>query len=192
MWRKLSTRNWRRISIVLVLAFTMTMPVSAQNQTYVVQRGDSLSRIAARFGVTLQSLITANNLINPNLIFTGQVLIIPATGGPVTPPVRTYTVRPGDQLRFIAASFGTTWQAIAAANNLVNPNVIYVGQVLVIPATGGPVVPPPVTGDIYVVQRGDTMFKIARMFGRDVYNIARANGILNLNQIFTGQVLVIP
>jgi LysM repeat protein len=169
------------------------MPVAAQNQTYVVQRGDSLSKIAARFGVTLQSLISTNNLINPNLIYAGQVLVIPATGGPVVPPpVRTYTVRPGDQLRFIAASFGTTWQAIAAANNLVNPNVIYTGQVLIIPATGGPVVPPPVVGNRYVVQRGDTMFKIARMFGRDVYNIARANGILNLNQIFTGQVLVIP
>src|SRR5262245_49492565 len=127
MWRKLSTRNWLRLSILLVLVFLITMPASAQNQAYVVQQGDSLSRIAAHFGVTLQSLITANNLSNPNLIFTGQVLIIPATGGPVTPPVRTYTVRPGDQLRFIAASFGTTWQAIAAANNLVNPNVIFVG-----------------------------------------------------------------
>ena len=46
-------------------------------RTYVAQAGDSLSTIAARFGVTVQALMTANGLANPNLINVGQVLVIP-------------------------------------------------------------------------------------------------------------------
>ena len=53
----------------------------------------------------------------------------------------TYTVKPGDTLYSIARSFNTTVPAIVAANNISNPNVIYVGQVLIIPMAGG--APPP-------------------------------------------------
>ncbi|HHY27568.1 MAG TPA: LysM peptidoglycan-binding domain-containing protein, partial [Desulfitobacterium dehalogenans] len=45
--------------------------------TYVVRRGDSVYKIAQKFGTTMQAIILANNLCNPDLIFPGQVLIIP-------------------------------------------------------------------------------------------------------------------
>ena len=65
---------------------------------------------------------------------------------PVTPapPTGTYVVQPGDTLSKIARQFNTTVAALVQANNIVNPNLIYVGQVLVIPGGTGPVPPTPV------------------------------------------------
>lgn len=180
------------ILILLIGLLAAVSSVSAQSQRiHVVQRGETLSGIAVRYGVTTQAIAQLNNISNPSYIFVGQRLLIPASGGPVT-GARTHIVQPGEQLRFIAARYGTTWQALAAVNNIPNPNRIYAGQVLVIPAVGGPVVPPPITGGRYIVQPGDTMYRIGARFGVNIWDIARANGILNLNRIYAGQSLIIP
>lgn len=111
--------------------------------TYTVQRGDWLSQIARKFGVTVPQLLAANPGINPNVLYPGQVLRIPAKAAPVpgdgtpTPGASgstTYTVRPGDTLYGIAIRFKTTPLALQIANNLANPNAIYAGMVLLIPA----------------------------------------------------------
>lgn len=101
---------------------------------HVVQPGESLLTIAARYGTTWQAIAAANNVANPNFIFPGQRLTI-AFGAPPAPPAqpRTYTVQRGDNLTAIAARFGSTVQAIMAANNIANPNFIAPGQVLTIP-----------------------------------------------------------
>lgn len=137
-------------------------PVAGE-QTYTVQPGDNLFRIGLKFNLSVSVLAAYNGLINPNLIFVGQVLRIPPTnGGPtatpgagptVTPrpptvtPIPgggTYTVQAGDNLTRIAAKFGTTVQALIQLNGIVNPNLIFVGQVLKIPGGAG-VTPTPVT-----------------------------------------------
>jgi LysM repeat protein len=102
---------------------------------YIVQRGDTLYSIARRFGTTYQVLASINNLRNPRLIYAGQRLIIPgpSTPGPTPPAQRVYIVRRGDTLWSIALRFGTTPWAIAVANGLQNPSLIYVGQRLIIP-----------------------------------------------------------
>lgn len=190
--------------IFMIMGLLILIPVvTAQNQRiHVVQQGETLSVIAQRYGVTTQALAQINNITNTRYIFSGQRLIIPATGGPVTQPptaTRTHVIQPGEQLRFIATRYGTTWQALAAVNNIANPNWIYAGQVLVIPPIGGPVVvpppapsTPPVVSGRYIVQIGDTMYRISSLFGVNIWDIARANGILNLNQIYAGQSLIIP
>jgi spore coat assembly protein SafA len=92
--------------------------------TYVVQYGDTLRKIADRFGFGLGDLIAANPQIpNPNLIYPGQVIYLPAY------PVY-YTVQWGDTLFKIAVRFGTTVASLQYLNNIWNPNWIYAGQVL--------------------------------------------------------------
>ncbi|MGB1286762.1 MAG: LysM peptidoglycan-binding domain-containing protein [Aggregatilineales bacterium] len=152
--------------LLLVSLFTVGFVSTAQGQTYTVAAGDNLYRISLRFGVPMTALATANNLTNVNLIFVGQQLVIPGDGGTAAPPAATpvpdtstpttnpptttgtYAVAPGDTLGRIAQRFGTTFQAIASANNIANPNLIFVGQVLNIPGADGTVTnPPPTTGN---------------------------------------------
>ena len=148
--------KWIIIALLAVALLAPTLlhdstPAQAQTgqQTHVVQAGENLYRIALSYNTTFTVLAQANGISNPNLIYVGQVLIIPGPGGPVNPPAPTavppvqpptgqtsYTVVAGDNLSRIAVRFGTTVDAIVQANGIVNPNLIYVGQVLVIP-TGG-------------------------------------------------------
>lgn len=114
---------------------------------YVVRPGDTLSGIAARYGVSTAALARANGISNPSFIYVGQRLTIPAGAGGSSPAPgggggQAYTVRPGDSVASIAYRYGTTVAAIVAANGLANPNYIYPGQVLRIPSGGGAVAPP--------------------------------------------------
>lgn len=114
----------------------------------------------------------------------------------------TYVVQRGDNLFRIALRFGVTVDAIVRRNNLANPNLIYVGQALIIP-TGGGGVPtvapppgatqplPPSSGGAYIVRGGDTLWGISRRFGTTVAALQAANGITG-SLIFVGQRLVIP
>lgn len=106
--------------------------VAAETGEYTVQRGDTLAGIARRFGTSVTALQRANPAVTDiNHIWPGQRLIIPL-GGEYTAP-RTHRVQYGETLTSIAWQYGTTVWAIVVRNNLANPNVIYAGQVLVIP-----------------------------------------------------------
>ena len=111
----------------------------------------------------------------------------PSTGGTVT-----YIVQRGDTLYSIARRYGTTVEAIAAANGITNPNLIRVGQQLTIPTSGSPV-PPPSSGErTYVVQPGDNLFRIALRYNMSYLYLASYNGISDPSRIYVGQVLRIP
>lgn len=106
---------------------------------YTVQRGNTLSQIAQRYGVTVNQIVTLNNISNPNLIFPGEKLRITAISSPtssqsqtVTAPStqRTYIVQRGDTLSGIALRFGTTVENLVRLNNIQNANLIFVGQTL--------------------------------------------------------------
>lgn len=101
-----------------------------------------------------------------------------------------YQVRWGDTLSSIARYTGVSAAAIAQANGLANPNYLYAGQWLWIPCSAPP--PPPQCGYWYTVHWGDTMNSISYRTGVNVWSIAQANGIYNLNRIYAGQALWIP
>lgn len=164
-------------------------PVPSDGFYYTVCRGDTLSRIARRFGTTVQAIVQANGIVNPNRIFAGQVFWIPSGGGgPIVPT--TYIVRRGDTLYSIGRRFGTTYQALAALNGLRYPYTIYVGQRLVISGTPWP--PPPPSQRVHIVRRGETLWSIAIRYGTTPWAIAAVNGLRNPNFIYAGQRLIIP
>jgi len=104
-----------------------------------------------------------------------------------------HIVERGETLSGIARSYGVTVQALAAANGIWNPNILWAGMRLVIPTGSGyPPPPPPSQNNYYIVRWGDTLASIARYFGTSVWAIGQANGIYNLNHIYAGMYLVIP
>jgi LysM repeat protein len=160
---------------------------------HVVQWGENLSLIAMRYGVTTSAIVQANGIANPNYIYAGQRLTIP--GGSSTPApsgqTTTYVVKAGDTLSGIAYRYGTTVNEIVSLNGLVNPNLIYVGQVLQLSGQGGQTQP---SGDscVYVVKSGDNLTRIALKYGTTVWAIAIANNLANPSFIWVGQRLTIP
>ena len=109
-------------------------PAPTQPGSYQMKSGDTLESVARQFNTDLAALVRANPPLTP----AGTKLNIPGqAGAPPAPPASTplsYTVRPGDTLYAIALRYNTTVDAIVALNNLPNPNLIQVGQVLRIPS----------------------------------------------------------
>jgi len=104
---------------------TPTTPPPASGQVYYVRSGDTLRSIASRLSTTTDEILKYNpQIVNPNLIYTGQSITIPPTAS-------SYIVQSGDTLRIIAAKFGTTVDYLLSLNpNIKNRNLIYVGQVI--------------------------------------------------------------
>lgn len=96
-----------------------------------------------------------------------------------------HTVHVGDTLSTIAEQYGVTYQEIAAANGIENPNLIYAGQILKIPVKSAS------KTYTYTVKSGDTLSAIAKKYGTTYQEIARQNGIENPSLIYKGQVLKI-
>jgi spore germination protein len=146
---------------------------------YVIQPGDTLAAVAARFGVSVDRLLEVNGLPHPDRLIPGQAVLIPE------PPQHflMYTVIPGDTLHKLAQLFNTSVQVIAEVNDIDNPDYIEAGSELVIPGW---------IGIEYTVRPGDTLWSIGRQFGVSPGLIARVNRIENPSLIFPWQALIIP
>jgi LysM repeat protein len=180
-------------------------PTPAQ-VVHLVQPGDTLRALAIRYGVTVDQIVQANGLSNPDLIFVGQSLVISggtaASGGmAASGEAGTHLVQAGETLGVIAERYDTTVGALASLNGIVNPNLIYAGQALRVPGGGTPAVAPaveapsvsaPSAARTHVVQPGENLFRIALNYGIPLDALAAANGISNPALIYVGQTLIIP
>lgn len=179
----------------LLLTFT---PVA--DDEHIVEPGDTLSRIAAEYGVSIVELVRVNDLANPNLIVIGEILRIPGTNV-------VHQVQRGETLSQIARQYGTTVAELAAANGIIDINRIIAGSTLTISGTvesedpdpDEQSEPPPETTPTvgngvtsYMVVRGDTLSAIARRFGTTVRHLMDLNDITNPDAIRSGQKLVVP
>ena len=129
----LKAMGYKIVTIPQLLTYT----ASAESR-YVVKAGDTLWKIAAIYKVTVPQLVTANKIVNPNLIYIGQVIIIPGQSGATPEPVipsagSRYIVKAGDTLWKIATFYKVTVPQLVTANKIANPNLIYPNQVLIIP-----------------------------------------------------------
>ena len=179
-------------STVLTLGQQLLIPNEEEIQKekegtiYTVKSGDSLWKIANTFGVTVDDIISANDLTSTALQI-GQQLLIPGTSGgtPTPPPIdntTNYTVQRGDSLWLIANKYGTTVDEIRRLNNLTSNN-LSIGQVLKIPTTNN--------NQQYYVKSGDSLWTIANRYNTTVDQIKRLNNLTS-NNLSIGQQLLIP
>jgi LysM repeat protein len=191
--------------LALLLTLLLTTPARAQDATattvHVVGWGETLWSIAQQYGVSPESIVSANNLPDGDHIFAGQRLVIPDsayTQHTADPDLRlsaTHVVQPGETLFSIGQTYGVTVSALSDANGLLNPTQIYAGQELILP--GSPTgadsgYAPAGTASTYVVQAGETLFSIARQHGLSPWVIAQVNDISNPSLLYGGQVLTLP
>ncbi len=176
-------RNLTSMTAVVALAFLALLSTG----THTVGRGETLSEIASMYGTSSSALARLNGLANPNRIVAGARLKVPS--GTSTPAATSYRVRSGDTLGSIAARTGTTIAALVAANELRNPNLVRIGQVLSLPTAGArPAgVTTPAGGATYhVVRAGETISGIAARYGIAQRQLVDANGLTG-GIIYTGQ-----
>lgn len=140
--------GWCRFLLVSVLLIFLSSSTVAQDSSgnitvHVVQRGETLFRIAQRYSLTVDDLARVNSITNPSSIMVGQRLLIPLTGS-APADEQTHIVRAGETLPSIAQRYGVTVQDLMARNQIADANVIYVGQMLHIGAgTAGTPTPAP-------------------------------------------------
>jgi membrane-bound lytic murein transglycosylase D len=174
---------------------------TADDGVYVVQKNDTLWDIANGFSVSVDSLCAANGLSRRDVIRPGQHLNIPDGASTYTAPARqsstrdsgtTHTVRAGDTLYDIASDYSVSVSALKQANGLRSSR-IYPGKELRIPAPVEKSAPERMASEpgTYRVQKGDTLYDIARRFGISISELLRANG-LQTSRIYPGDVLRIP
>lgn len=174
----------RKLFLVTALGSLSLTIGTVWAQTYYVQPGDSLYKIAARYGTSVTAL-QQNNGLKSTTIYPGQALNI-SSGGATSGSGWVYTVKSGDTLYLIAQRYGTTVDALKKANNL-SSNYLWVGQRLTI--TSGSTAA--ATGSSYQVQSGDTLYLIAKKYGITVDALKKANG-LSSSYLWVGQTLKIP
>lgn len=173
-----------------VICLTLVMLVATTSVDYTVERGDTLGGIARDHDVSLSELISENDISNPNLIHPGQVLKIPGEDGE---PDVVHVVSRGETLGSIAKQYETSVSRLVEINSISNPNLILIGQQLVVsgqPSPGtnngssgsssGSSSSSGRSGKYHVVQRGESLPSIAAKYpGVSPDGIATANGILN-------------
>lgn len=164
---------------------------------YTVKKGDNLYSIAKLYNTTPDIIIKDNSLSNNNLSI-GQNLKIRVTKDseiieecfgedyipPTTEETRLYTVKKGDSLYTIARNYNTTIDKIKNLNNLTSNN-LSIGQILKIPTTSNSN-----NSIIYTVQKGDSLYSIAKKYNTTIDNIKKKNNLTS-NLLSIGQKIII-
>lgn len=156
-----------------------------EENVYIVKKGDTLYSIAMANNTTVDELKKANNLTS-NILSTGQLLKIPSA----LLPESTYIVKKGDSLYSIANKYNTTIDELKRINNLTS-NTLSIGQVLKLPSDKASNVEKEENTISYTVQKGDSLYSIARKYSTTIDKIKDLNN-LTTNLLSIGQVLLIP
>ena len=177
-------------SSTLTIGKILKLPTSNKqpnNNTYMVQPGDTLYKIASFNNTTVDILKELNNLTS-NTLSIGQQLTLPSKEIIEVPSTTiNYTIKSGDTLYGIAKQYNTTVENIKKLNNLTS-NTLSIGNMLKIPTTE--IIETPTTTITYTVKPGDTLYSIARTYNTSVNNLKELNN-LTTNILSVGQTLII-
>ena len=162
-----------------------------------VQPGDTLSDIADRQGVSLNQLMQANGITNPNMVVAGQKLVLPgsrratAAAAPRALPTAPYTVKSGETISEIADRFGTSTERLIQLNGISNPNLVVAGTRLAIPGRPSSSAAPrstaaPRNAKEHVVRSGESLSTIAGSYGLPVERLVAINKIDDPDLVVSG------
>jgi N-acetylmuramoyl-L-alanine amidase len=154
-----------------------------------VAKGETISGIAKKYGVSTEEVLKANGLGSRDRIYPGQEIKVHAShGGASVDRVTVHTVKRGETVAKIAGKYGTTTKAVLSANGLRATDKIYPGQNLVI-------FDGPVPEDVVVyheVTRGETISSIAHKYGATVKKVLEINRLGSRDRIYPGQKIKVP
>lgn len=178
---KANYENLAEAVIKAILAYKnlpYTPPTQINVDTYKVAKGDTLYSIARKQNTTISKIKELNNLPSDNLS-VGMILQVPST----QPTYQTYTIKKGDSLYSISKKYNTTVDAIKKINNLPS-NILTIGTTIQIPSSNQ-------KNNTYTVERGDTLYSIAKRLGVSIDSLKAANN-LTTNMLSVGDKLIIP
>ena len=176
-------------------------------QDHVVQAGDSLLALAFTYNTSVAQLKAANQMDEDNnILYTGQVIRVPAVEAPALVCAEEHAVQPGESLWEIAAVRATTIAELAAINQIDNPRLIVTGQVLCVALRDGPAEEVatnadgeafpwgsrPAEGFWYTVNQGDTLAFISSRYNISVEELRTANALADETDVEPHQLLWIP
>jgi LysM repeat protein len=179
------------ILLVVTAVGTAMHPAAAQtNQiTYTVQPGDNLFRIGLKFNVRADILAQANGIVNPNLVYVGQKLIVPVSAA-------SLTLTPADgnatAVATMSASESASEPATLVATLAATSAATTVDEGTLVATSAATATVSVDTATTYTVQPGDTLYRIAVKFNTTTFVMAQLNNIQNPSLIYVGQVLRIP
>ena len=158
----------------------------SNNPLYIVQKGDTLYSIARNNNISVDEIIKANNLTSPNL-FIGQELYIPSIEEEIIEDeYDIYTVKKGDSLWKISQEYNITVPKLIDLNNLSDLN-IQINQKLLVPKKDDNINN---SDNIYVVQKGDSLWSIAKKYNQTVDELKEKNNLTN-NLLSIGQEIIV-
>lgn len=158
-----------------------TAPSTVITDTYKVQFGDTLYSISKKLDTTVTELKKLNNL-SSNMLSVGQVLKIPTKAVDIG-ETDIYQVQAGDTLYSIARKYNISVNELKNLNNLID-NTLSIGQILEVPSGLS-------SYNSYIVDKGDTLYSIAKKFDTSVNKLKELNN-LSSNMLSIGQKLLIP
>lgn len=193
------------LTVLVLLAATMTPAVYAEEAIHVVKRGESLGIIARYYNLNTRELMKSNGISNPDFVYVGQRLVIPGLEVVIkkdataqTPASQFlpngdgyYVTQRGDTLSQIAKDNGMSLAELMRLNGLMNENYIWVGQQLRLTARVAAVkltkAPKPQLAVIHIFKAGDTLADLATAYHTTVEAILRSNGLPHEKFIWVGQ-----
>ena len=215
-------RNKDSLSIGQIVKIPQDNLSAADYALHIVKKGETLWTIARQYNLTMDSILTTNNITNPELIYIGQQIKIPSyknvtatpeknvTNKPVingnnsnnniNPPKNAepiiYTVKAGDNLWNISRKYGVSVEVIISVNNLKEKDLLSLGQKLEIPAIGGGISKSNQKQEptivTYTVVKGDTLWSISRRYDVNMSTIISANNLKEISRLSIGQKLKLP
>ena len=166
------------ISLLIILSLAVYSPATAQDggqdePYYIVQEGDSLWQIAARFGVTVDDLQQANNISDPGQVVVGARLVIPGLSG-IGGPLDTITIPYGETLRSLSRRYGISVSSLARLNRVVSPGELYAGAPLIVPVTENQ---GPSSAGRSRLAWGQSLLELAILRGKDLWSLTLGNNL---------------